>query len=519
MRRRTLLATAPALALARPAIAQPARTLKFVPQADVAILDPIWTAAHVTRHHAFLVFDTLYGQDSTTAVSPQMLAGELVEDDGKLWTLTLRPGLVFHDGTPVLARDCVASIRRWGQRDIMGRLLLAATAELSAPDDRTIRFRLARPFPQLPLALGKAGANVCVMMPERLAVTDAFTQVTEMVGSGPFRFNAAERISGARFVYDRFAGYQPRDGLGDFMAGPKRVHFDRVEWLVNPDPGTAVAALQAGEVDWVEQPLLDLLPVLRADQGIATPILDVLGDIGIIRMTQLHPPFDNPAIRRALLGAVVQADFMRAVAGNDPHSWRDGVGMFCPGTPSASRAGMDALPPHGLDRARQAIKAAGYANEPVVLMSVTDIASSKAASDVLGDLLRQLGFNVDVQALDWGTVVQRRTKREPPGKGGWSVFCTFNSGLDQANPATHAWLSTSGATAAPGWPDDKAFEALRVSWLTAADPNQVAASIQEAALQQVPYVPIGQYFSPAAYRRTLAGVSKGFPVFWSVRRA
>ena len=179
---------------------------------------------------------------------------------------------------------------------------------------------------------------------------------------------------------------------------------------------------------------------------------------------------------------------------------------------------MDTLPPPGIDRARQAIKAAGYANEPVVLMSVTDIASAKAASDVLADLLRQLGFNVDVQALDWGTVVQRRTKRDPPGKGGWSVFCTFNSGLDQANPATHAWLSTSGATAAPGWPDDKAMEALRVSWLSAADPDRVAAAIQEAAFQQVPYVPIGQYFSPAAYRRSLADVSKGFPVFWSVRR-
>ena len=526
MHRRTLLRAASAAAstavLARPAVvtAQPAqRTLRFVPQADVAVLDPIWTAAHVTRHHSYLVFDTLFGQGSDGSITPQMLEGFTTGDDGKLWTLRLRPGLLFHDGSPVLARDCVATLRRWGKRDIMGRLLLAATAELSALDDRTIRFRLSQPFPQLPLALGKAGANVCVMMPERLAQTDAFTQVAEMVGSGPFRFNAGELVPGARFVYERFAGYNPREGTADFMAGPKVVHFDRVEWLVNPDGGTAAAALQAGEVDWIEQPLQDLLPVLRRNREIDVQVLDPLGYVAIARMNQLFPPFDNPGVRRALLSAVRQSDFMRAVVGDDTALWKDGVGMFCPGTPPASQAGLDALPPPDIARAREAIRAAGYKNEPVMLLGVTDIASSKAVSEVLADLLRQLGFNLDYQAMDWGTVVQRRAKKDPPDKGGWNLFCTSNSGADQANPATHAWLAASGATAAPGWPDSPALEALRVSWLSAAEPKHVAEEIQRRALQDVPYVPLGQYLFATAFRRSLTGILRGFPVFWNVRRA
>lgn len=521
MHRRTFIAATGTLAAPRLAASQSARVLKFVPQADLTVLDPIWTAAHVTRHHGYLVFDTLYGQDSQVGIAPQMVAGHVTEPDGLTWTLTLRPGLRFHDNEPVLARDCVASIQRWGRRDILGRLLLAATAELSAPDDRTIRFRLSRPFPALPQALGKAGANVCVIMPERLARTDAFTQVTEMVGSGPFRFRADEQIAGARVVYERNAQYRPREsGTVDFMAGPKVVHFDRIEWLTNPDPGTAVAALQSGEVDWVEQPLVDLQPMLRRNRAIQVEALDALGSVGILRLNHLYPPFDNPAIRRALLHAVDQADFMRAVAGEDPALWRDGVGMFCPGSPPASTAGLDVITaPRDIERARREIRAAGYRGERVTLLAASDIAQSKAASEVAGDLLRKVGFNVDYQAMDWGTVVQRRAKRDPPDAGGWNAFCTFNSGLDQASPATHIWLAASGAAAAPGWPDSPALEALRVGWLTADDPAQVARELQVQALRDVPYVPIGQYLYATAFRRSLTGVLKGFPVFWSIRRA
>ena len=183
MQRRDFLSAAAATLFA-PAIArgQAANVLKFVPLADLTILDPHLTTSYQTRDHGYMVFDTLFGVDAQYRPQPQMLAGFTTDNDGKVWKLTLRDGLLFHDGEKVLARDCVASIQRWGKRDAFGQALLAATDELSATDDKTIIFHLKHPFPLLPLALGKTPPTMCAIMPERLARTDAFTQITEMVG-------------------------------------------------------------------------------------------------------------------------------------------------------------------------------------------------------------------------------------------------------------------------------------------------------------------------------------------------
>src|ERR1700722_10893868 len=323
MRRRKFLA-ASAATLAAPRIggAQGNRVLKFVPQSDVAVLDPIWTTAYVTRNHGYMIFDTLFGTDGAFKASPQMAAGMTTENDGKLVRITLRDGLKFHDGAPVLGRDCVASIQRWAKRDTFGQTLVQFTDELTAPDDKTIQFRLKKPFPMLPDALGKSPTNFPAMMPERLARTDAFTQVTEMIGSGPFTFNAKERVPGSLLVYERFADYVPRPGgTPDWTAGPKVVHFDRVEWHVIPDPSTALAALQQGEVDWWENPTNDMLPILRKAAGIKAVIQDPTGLMACIRLNHLTEPFNNPAIRRALLKAVDQKDMCIAVSGDDPANW------------------------------------------------------------------------------------------------------------------------------------------------------------------------------------------------------
>jgi len=251
MKRRTLLATGTA-ALAAPHVArsQATRTLKFVPQIDVPLLDPVVTSAYISRNHGFVVFDTLFGQDGAFKAQPQMVDGFTTEPDGRTWRLTLRDGLRFHDGTPVLARDCVASVNRWGKRDAFGQALMAAIDELSAADDKTLVFRLKRPFPLLPDALGKVAGVMCAIMPERLADTDPYTPITEMVGSGSFRYVAAERVPGALSVYTRFEGYVPRPGgTPSWTAGPKIAHLDRIEWGAIPDPATAMAALHQGQVD------------------------------------------------------------------------------------------------------------------------------------------------------------------------------------------------------------------------------------------------------------------------------
>ncbi len=317
MRRRAVLGAMAALATPRLAPAQPARVLKFIPQGDLALLDPIQTPLFVTRHHALMVFDTLYGVDADWKAQPQMVEGHAVENDGRLWKLTLREGLKFHDGTPVLARDVVASLQRWGRRDSFGLALMATVDEIAAPSDRVVEFRLKKPFPLLPDALAKAGPNLAVVMPERLAKTDPFTQVTEMVGSGPYRFLPGERVPGARAAYARFEGYVPRPtGTPSGMSGPKLAHFDRVEWITIPDAATAAAALQSGEVDWWEQPTADFLPVLRRNPNLTVDVTDTSGLYAMIRFNFLNPPFDNPAVRRAALAAVSQADD-GAVAGTD----------------------------------------------------------------------------------------------------------------------------------------------------------------------------------------------------------
>ena len=526
-RRGALAGGAAALAAPRIMRGAEARVLRFIPQADVAVLDPVWTTSYQTRDHAFLVFDTLFGQDADYRPQPQMLDGAAPSADGLRWDLQLRPGLRFHDGTPVLARDCVASIRRWGSRDTFGQALLAATADLSAPDDRTILFRLNRPFPLLPDALAKTAPSPCVIMPERLAATDAFTQVTEMVGSGPYRFLADERVPGAHVAYARFDGYQPRaDGVPSRTAGPKRAAFDRVEWVVIQDATTAAAALQRGEVDWWLAANPDLLPRLRADRRLVVRIQDPTGIIGTMRFNQLHPPFDNPAMRRAVLGAVTQADYMQAVSGPNPDGgpalWADGVGTFCPGTPLASAAGMEALTgPRDLDRSRRAVEAAGYKGERVALLVPTDIPSTNALAEVTADLFRKLGLNLDAQTMDWGTAVQRRTSKEPPSRGGWSVFQTSWSGLDHATPAGHPFLRGNGLQAAPGWPSSPALESMRDEWLRAdglAAQKALAGRIQVQAFQDVPYVPLGQQFQQTAHRAEITGILPGMPVFWNVQR-
>jgi peptide/nickel transport system substrate-binding protein len=281
MRRRSFLAaTAASLALPAAVRAQTATTLRFIPQIDLAYLDPLWTPAYVSRNHGYLVFDTLYGQDGAFNISPQMLEGHVIENDGRLWKLTLRDGLLWHDGERVLARDCVASIRRWTKRDAFGDALITATDELSAPDDRTIQFRLKKPFPLLPTALGKSPSLMCAMMPERLASTDPFKQITEVVGSGPYRFVANERISGACNVYQRFDKYQPRgSGTPDWTAGPKVTHFERVEWTTIPGAATKAAALQNNEQDWWENPTSELLPLLGKDPHINVRVLDPNGGV------------------------------------------------------------------------------------------------------------------------------------------------------------------------------------------------------------------------------------------------
>jgi peptide/nickel transport system substrate-binding protein len=524
MRRRTFLASTAALAVPAIAHGEASQVLKFVPQADLAVLDPIWTTTYQTRDHGFLVFDTLFGLDGQYRPQPQMAEAAVSEADGTVWRVTLRPDLMFHDGTKVLARDCVASIRRWGARDGFGQALLAATDELSAIDDRTIRFRLKYPFPLLPDALAKTPPSMCPIMPERLASTDPYKQVTEMVGSGPYRYKADERVPGSRVVYERNTRYVPRsDGTPDGTAGPKVVHFDRIEWQIIPDAGTVAAAMQNGEIDWWLTPNADLLPVLRGHKGLKVENVNPTGTIATMRFNHLNPPFNNPALRRAMLRAVDQSEYMTGAVGTDETLWRDRVGVFCPDTPLATQVGMEVLTgKRDMAKVKRDIEAAGYKGEKIVVLTPTDIPWSKALADITADLLHRLGANVEAPAMDWATLVQRRAKTEPVEQGGWSIFHTGWSGLDMINPAGHVFLRGNGKAATVGWPTSPKIEELRDAWFKAPDlaaQKILADKLQLQAFEDVPYIPLGQSFIPTAYQANLTGMLQGSPVFWNIQRS
>jgi peptide/nickel transport system substrate-binding protein len=520
------LAAGASTVLPRFAIAQPAdsRVLRFIPQSDVGMLDPVMTTAYVTRNHSFLIWDTLYGLDADLKPQPQMVEGHTVEDDGKRWTLTLRPGLKFHDGEPVRARDCVASIKRWQRRDPLGQELLARTDDLVATDDRTIVFRLKKPFALLPDALGKVGTPVPFMMPERLANTDSFRAITEFIGSGPFSFKADERVQGSRFVYERFADYVPRPtGTPAWTSGPKRAFFDRIEWRVTPDSATASAALQSGEADWCENPPNDLLPPLRRAGNITLDRPDPTGLLGFGRFNHLHAPFNNPKLRKALMGAINQSDFMTAAFGDSAGAWRDNIGFFPHGTPFASDAGLSALTsPRDLEKVKREVAASGYNGEPVVLLGATDFPIINALCLVGADLFKKVGLNVDYVSSDWGTVVQRRGSKAPPDKGGWSIFFTYWAGFDTLSPGVNQTIRGNGGNGWFGWAESERLEAKRTEWFDATDlaAQQAAAREQQAiAFEEAPTLPLGQAFSTTAYRSNIVDVPKGPPFFWNARRA
>ncbi|MEN0072830.1 MAG: ABC transporter substrate-binding protein [Paracraurococcus sp.] len=522
--RRTLLAAGATLPAA-PALSQSAaRVLRFVPQADLGGLDPIAVTSNVIRNHGYMVYDTLYGVDLGFRVHPQMAAGHLEEEDGRSVTITLREGLRFHDGAPVRAEDCVASLRRWMARSAMGQALAARTAELAALDDRRFRFRLHARFPLLIEALAMPANPQPFIMPARIAATDPFQQIRDPTGSGPFRFRMDEFRQGSRAVWERNPDYLPTPAGGSGLtAGPKLVHFDRVEWSIIPDAGTAAAALSAGEVDWLEQMPAEIQTLLGRNRGLLLEPIDPLPLPGQFRFNHRQPPFDNPAIRRAFLPAISQEDFMTAIVGPEPAKYETGVGFFTPGGPFANDAGLAPLTgPRSIAAARQALKEAGYRGEKVRLLGTTDIVSTTAQAQVAADLLRQLDINVEVVLSDWGTLAQRRMNRGPLDQGGWSIACFASSGMDFINPVTHAQLRADGEKAAPGWPDLPEVERLRAAWLDAPDlpaRQDLARRIQLAAMQGLPYIPTGAYYSITAHRRTLVDRVKGFAIFWGIRRA
>ncbi|MGQ4806694.1 Glutathione-binding protein GsiB [Candidatus Entotheonellaceae bacterium PAL068K] len=497
-------------------------TLRFVPHADLKNIDPIWTTAYISRNHGYMIYDTLFALDANLQPQPQMVETWSLSPDGLTYTFTLRPGLKWHDGAAVRAADCVASIKRWGKRDGMGQKLMEVTQELKVVDDRTFSLTLKAPYGLVIPSLAKISSNVPFMMPERVAKTDAFTQITENVGSGPFKFVKDEWVPGNKVVYVRNPDYIPRPEPASLAAGGKRARVDRIEWLYIPDQATAQAALAAGEVDYFEAPQLDLFPLLESNPEITVGIADPLGSQGWLRANHLHPPFNNVKARQALLWLTNQEDYMRAVAG-DPRFWRTCGAYFVCGTPLEADVGSDALMSQDFEKAKQLMQEAGYDGRPIILMDPTDIPTLHNAALVTAHLLRKIDVNVRVQAMDWSTLTSRRAEKKAPEEGGWHLFHTSWIAPDVFNPVANIGVSGGCKEKAWfGWPCDERLEKLRGEWAQTTDPaeqKRLATELQRVAYDNVPYVITGQYFSIRAYRKNIKGIMAApVPFLWNVSK-
>jgi peptide/nickel transport system substrate-binding protein len=518
--RKAIFAAACAVGLslaATPSFSQ--TTLKAVMHSDLKILDPIWTTAYIVRNHGYMIYDTLLAQDEKGAIKPQMLEKYDVSADGKTYTLTLRDGLLWHDGKPVTPEDCIASIKRWGARDSMGQKMMSFVESMTPGDARTFTIQLKEPTGLVLLGLSKPSSNVPFMMPKRVAETDPTKQIEDFTGSGPFVFAKDEWKPGDKTVYVKFDKYKPRPEPASGLAGGKVAKVDRIEWLAVSDQQQAVNALQKGEIDLIEQPSIDLLGTLKKDPSITIVESPQAKLQYVFRPNHLHKPFDNPKIRQALWYAFNQEDFLMATVG-DPAYINECKALFICGSTFGSTKGTEEVLTSNMKKAQELLKEGGYDGTPVVLMHSTDLKALTNLAPVAKSLMEKAGFKVDMQSMDWQTLVARRAKKDAPGAGGWNAFLTSWVTADVMNPVSTAYLNSSCEKALFGWPCDETMEKLRDQFARESDPAKqkaIAEAVQARNLEITAEIPVGEYLQPLAMRKNVKGMLIApAPVFWNI---
>jgi len=512
-----LLAVLPATAMAQ----KPPSTLKVVMHSDLKVIDPIWVSAQIGRTHAYLVYDTLFSLDADLKPQPQMVDSYTVSPDGLVYTFKLRDGLSWHDGAPVKAEDCIQSVKRWAERDGVGQRLMQHTQSFEVVDDKTFKLTLKNPYGFVIASLAKPGSTVPFMMPKRVAETDPFKQIDDYTGSGPFIFKKDEWKPGEKVVYVKNTKYKPRAEPPSMLAGGKVVKIDRLEWLAISDPSTAVNALIQGEIDLIEIPVPDLFPLLKADKNVELYGWNAQGSQIIMRFNHLHPPFNNLKARQAAMYAIAQEDFLRAQVG-DPEIYRVCNAPLVCGSPYEKSYGNLLVKPD-LEKARQLLKESGYDGTPIVMMHATDLLSSNQLPPVGKQALEKIGFKVDLQSMDWQTVVTRRAKKDPPAQGGWNIFYTTTVTVGTESPAGNSFTSGGCEKAWFGWPCDAEMEKLRASYAKEVDPakrKEIAMAVSDRVMDQATYIVLGQYKAFGAYRKDrISGWLPGpVPVMWNITK-
>ena len=516
-----LLAHATSVAAQAPS---PSRVLRVVPQADVAVTDPLYTTAWISTIHGTMVWESLFAWDSKLQPRPQMAREWATSPDGLTWRFILRDGLRFHDGQPVTTADVIPSLRRWMGIDTSAKRVAAVTTAMTALDDKSFEWRLSQPFPGLLDVLAAAPSRFALVARAK-DVPEPGKPMTSTVGSGPFRFNADLRVSGARVVYDRNPDYVPREEPPDGLSGGRVVKVDRVEFHVIPDPSTAATALQTGEVDFLERPSFDLLPILRRNGDVRLKLTTELASQAVLRPNSLYPPFNDPRAREALKYLISQEDEVAAGYG-DPAYHSACNSFFVCGSPNGITDGMEDAAPDPA-RARRLLAEAGYRGEVLRMPATRDFPYMGPMAEVTADALRKAGVNVELEWSDWGTVVSRSASQQPPAEGGWHNI----RGIDKAsvlgmpgvlawNPGTNIFANTiCDRSNLAGWPCDEEAERLRTAYVDAAPPERraILQRLHRRLAAVNPYRLLGQAAQPVAYRANLEGVLESPVVaYWNI---
>lgn len=509
------------LSTALPASAEEVLRLRL--NGDVNTLDPISTTNFTIRNAAYMMYDTLFAMDENYSVRPQMAEGAEVSEDGLVYTITLRDGLKFHDGTDVTAQDAVASLKRWGSVDGLGKILFSKTASLEATDEATITLTLTEPWGLVLDALGKISSNVPVIMPAEMAANPASDPVQNPIGSGPYRLVPDEWVPGSVVVFEKFEDYVPRSEPASLAAGGKIAHFDRVEAQYIPDTATAINALIAGEIDWIEEVPADMLVFFEGQDSAQTLAARQSGNSMQLVVNHLNPPFDNPKIRQALQLALEQQPFLLAAYGDATDRYQECAEVFFCDTPYASGVNTDRVLKRDVAAAKALLAEAGYDGTPVFLMHVTDISTHDIYYSVLKPMLEEAGFVVDAQPADWATVATRRASKEPVANGGWNLFFTGWGFVDQSNPMTNVYVSGDCGNAWFGWACSEELQELRKDFANESNDatrKELAKEMQRLTHDLVSYVPMGQSFPSVGIASNLEGYINGpVPFFWNLKRA
>jgi peptide/nickel transport system substrate-binding protein len=529
--RRDLLAgTAAAAAAATlpgglsPASAQAARgTLTIIPHASLTTLDPVATTGYIVRNHGYMIWDTLFAMNDKLQPQPQMASGYEVSADKLTYRITLRDGLGWHDGTDVTAEDCALSLIRWGKVDGLGRRLFTYVDSVSHDGAKTIVIKLKTPYGLVIESIGKLSTNVPFMMPKRFSEKPHTERLTadDMIGSGPFKWVKGEYRPGAQVVYERNAAYKPRSEPASGAAGGKNVYLERVVWKNFPDPTTALNALISGEVDYYEQVPADLIPIASAAPGVKIGNFNPLGNLGMARFNHLAAPSNNPGVRAAIVQAINQTDLLTAAVGNKDF-FKVCHSIFPCNTTYESSAAADVMKGNNLEAARKLLKDSGYNGEKFVLLATTDIPVQTAFATVLADTMKKIGINVEAQAMDWATVLQRRASKNPVDQGGWNMFVTWWEGADLLDPVVQFALRGTGDTAWVGWSKDDEMEALAKKFAETADlaeKKKIADAVQARHAQVNFQAYLGQFFVATGYRDNVSGILNAPPFFWNIRKS